>query len=261
MTVHVEQVFTGNMLRNYHYCLSNSDGKAWIIDPWDAKFWINYLQENNLNLVSILNTHEHYDHVKGNKKLVQKTGCEVWAHQNADGKIEGVDRYLYAGEKIFLDDQHFLKILDTPGHTFAHLCFVLMDGEKEQALFSGDTLFHAGVGNCHNGGDPEVLYETVSRQLQTLPENLVIYPGHEYMGNNLKFTLDREPSNQDAKEMLSYWEQKISKKENPQATIADEKKVNTFFRLNESTVIENLDGDTSDEKQVFLRLREKRNKW
>ena len=86
--------------------------------------------------------------------------------------------------------------------TLAHLCLLLEGPGGPKGIFSGDTLFNAGVGNCHNGGDPEVLFETVSKQLKDLPGDVLLYPGHEYLENNLGFTLDREPSNGDAKTLL-----------------------------------------------------------
>ena len=58
----------------------------------------------------------------------------------------------------------------------------------EVITFSGDTLFNAGAGNCHNGGHPEELYETFSRQLDALGEDTLVYPGHDYLSNNLAFT-------------------------------------------------------------------------
>ena len=70
------------------------------------------------------------------------------------------------------------------------------------ALFCGDTLFNAGAGNCHNGGHPAELYKTFDEQLARLPSSTLIYPGHDYVENNLRFTLDCEPDNKKAREML-----------------------------------------------------------
>src|SRR5678816_4869986 len=82
-----------------------------------------------------------------------------------------------------------------------HVC--LRSHTDHPALFCGDTLFNAGAGNCHNGGHPSELYKTFSEQLERLPGSTSIYPGHDYIENNLKFTLDREPDNGDASGMLS----------------------------------------------------------
>ena len=145
-----------------------------------------------------------------------------------------------------------------------HIC--LLSHTDQASLFSGDTLFNAGAGNCHNGGHPEELYETFSQQLEALGEDTLIYPGHDYLINNLEFTLDREPDNAKAQEMLATY-----KRQDPDdalvTTLAMEREVNTFFRLQNSTVIARLAeqfpelGDNPDPKAVFLKLRELRNSW
>ena len=71
-----------------------------------------------------------------------------------------------------------IDILDTPGHTMSHLCLLIRG--SEDALFCGDTLFNAGVGNCHNGGNPLSLYNTFYNQLIKLDKKTKIYPGHDY---------------------------------------------------------------------------------
>lgn len=249
----VIQLYTQSALRNYTYLIEGSEG-WYCIDPFSAE---QVMAELKGELVAVINTHEHWDHTCGNNELVEKTGCQVWAHANAKGMIEGVDRFLNKNDSINLGENKSFIVMDTPGHTHAHLCLLLKEGESPVAVFTGDTLFNAGVGNCHNGGDPEVLYETISKQFQNLDDEIKVYPGHEYLGNNLKFTLNREPSNNKAAELLNDYE-----KDNFLVTnMKIEREVNTFLRLEKKGVIENLKGDTSSDKQVFLRLRELRNKW
>jgi len=157
-----------------------------------------------------------------------------------------------------------LECLDTPGHTMSHVC--LLSRTDQPALFSGDTLFNAGAGNCHNGGHPDELYDTFHSQLDKLGDDTRIYPGHDYLVNNLRFTLDREPDNETARQMLSDYEN-----QDPDdalvTTLAQEREINTFFRLDNPSVIAGLQelypeiGDDPDERTVFLRLRELRNRW
>src|SRR3546814_11438326 len=82
----------------------------------------------------------------------------------------------------------------------SHVC--LLSRSDAPGLFSGDTLFNAGAGNCHNGGHPNELYHTFAEQLAKLPDTTRIYPGHDYIANNLRFTLDREPDNGKAEALL-----------------------------------------------------------
>lgn len=256
----VHQIFTGNDLRNFSYLIQCSEKEFYCVDPWDGEDTLAVIEDMGGELKAIINTHEHDDHTRGNSFLVEKTGCEIWAHENADGKIDGVNRFLKKGDLLELGDGTF-EVMDTPGHTNAHLCLLLREGSEPIAVFTGDTLFNAGVGNCHGGGDPEVLYETIKNQFQNLPDNVLVYPGHEYLGNNLKFTLSREPSNEKAKELYSVWSETDFSKEYLFTNMGLEREVNTFLRLNNEEIIAGLTGDRSDDKQTFLRLRELRNTW
>jgi len=133
-------------------------------------------------------------------------------------------------------------------------------------LFCGDTLFNAGAGNCHNGGDPGLLYETFVNQLARLPDSTRVFPGHEYMARNLAFTLDREPSNSDAAKALAV--ARALKPEDARiTTLGEEKRVNAFLRLQNPEVIARLRerfpeiGEKPDARTVFVKLRELRNSW
>jgi hydroxyacylglutathione hydrolase len=146
----------------------------------------------------------------------------------------------------------------------SHVC--LLSHTDQPALFSGDTLFNAGAGNCHNGGHPEELYETFDTQLSKLRDDTLVYPGHDYLVNNLRFTLDREPDNDVAQRMLPEYAD-----QDPDdalvTTMAQEREMNTLFRLDSPSVIARLRedfpeiGDDPDPRTVFLKLRELRNSW
>jgi len=156
-----------------------------------------------------------------------------------------------------------LECLDTPGHTLSHIC--LLSHTEQPALFSGDTLFNAGAGNCHSG-KVELLYESFSAQLARLPDTTRLFPGHEYLTRNLEFTLDREPDNSAAQALLAEAKSRNGG-EAPVTTLGQEKQVNTFFRLSSPTVIARLRaafpqiGEQPDARTVFLKLRELRNSW
>ena len=212
-------------------------------------------------LVGIVNTHEHGDHTRGNRDLVERYDCPVFTHPRGEGRIGEANRFLSAGDRISLGGDAWLRILDTPGHTFAHLCLLLVKKGEPGAVFTGDTLFNAGVGNCHNGGDPKTLYQTVSRQLAKLPPQVLLYPGHEYMGNNLRFTLDRESGNRDAQDLLERWKHVDFSRQSMVNSMQMERKVNTFLRLESREVIENLPGNPTTSEEVFLSLRKLRDKW
>jgi len=261
----VEQIWTANAYRNFNYLIACAEtGEALAVDPLDHEKCLATAKAKGWTITQILNTHEHRDHTGGNAAMVAATHAKVLAHQNARDKIPGMDRGLKAGDVIKIGKTAELECLDTPGHTMAHIC-LRAHGDRP-ALFCGDTLFNASAGNCHNGGHPSELYQTFAGQLAKLPDNTLIYPGHDYIARNLAFTLDREPDNAKAQAMLP----KMEKQDPGHAlvtTLAIEKEINTFFRLSSPSVIGRLREafpdlpDHPDERTVFLKLRELRNKW
>ncbi len=261
----VKQIWTNNRLRNYNYLIVCPEtGEALAIDPLAHHLCLETAQQNGWEITAILNTHEHGDHTGGNVPLMNVTGARIYAHAGAAGRIPGMSNALQAGDIVRVGSSVELSVMDTPGHTMSHVC--LLSQTEQPALFCGDTLFNAGAGNCHNGGHPDELYDTFQSQLNVLPEQTHIYPGHDYIVNNLKFTLNREPGNSDAADLLSVVENQDPG--NPLVTtLSLERKVNTFFRLQQPGVIEQLRDEFPElaaapsARDVFLKLRELRNHW
>ena len=261
----VKQIWTDNKYRNFNYLIACGEtGEALAIDPLDADKCLKAAKDEGWQITQILNTHEHHDHTGGNAAVVAVTGAKILAHKNAKDKIADVSRGLSAGDVIKVGKTVELEALDTPGHTMCHIC--LRSHTDKPALFSGDTMFNAGAGNCHNGGHPAELYKTFAEQLDKLPPDTLLYPGHDYIENNLRFTLDREPDNPSAQGMLD----KLAGQDTSRAyvsTMAVEREVNTFFRLGNPSVIARLREafpdlpEKPDARTVFLKLRELRNKW
>ena len=266
----VERLWTGNAYRNFNYLVACPEtGEALAIDPLDHGQCLAVAKKNGWRITQLLNTHEHHDHTGGNAAVVAATGAKVIAHHRAGSRIAGVDRGVKAGDVIRVGTSVELECMDTPGHTMCHICLrAHARGSVAPALFSGDTLFNAGAGNCHNGGDPAELYTTFATQLATLPGDTRLFAGHDYIENNLKFTLAREPGNAAAQDLLP---QVSGQAHDPAAsrvmTLADEKRYNTFFRLGNEEVIAGLRErfpelpERPDAKTVFLKLRELRNSW
>ncbi|MBM4223753.1 MAG: hydroxyacylglutathione hydrolase [Gammaproteobacteria bacterium] len=265
----IERLWPANAWRNYHYLIACSEsGEALAVDPLDWELCARTARERGWTITQILNTHEHGDHIGGNEPLRAATGARVLAHAGAGGRIPGLDRGLAHGETVRVGKTVELECLDTPGHTRAHLCLLARGRAATAApeLLCGDTLFNAGAGNCHNGGDPQLLYHTFVDCLARLPNATRIHPGHDYLARNLAFTLDREPGNGDAAALLAY----VRGHDGAQApitTLGDERRINTFFRLQNPAVIAGLRStfadlpDQPDSQTIFLKLRELRNCW
>ena len=261
----VEQIWTNNNFRNFNYLIVCPEtGEALAVDPLEFGRCLDAAKDKGWEITQILNTHHHHDHTGGNGGMVEATGAKILANANAKDDIPDMDIGLNAGDVVKVGKTVELEAMDTPGHTMSHVC--LLSRTDQPALICGDTLFNAGAGHCKGGGHPEPLYETFAKQLATLPDNTLIYPGHDYIENNLAFTLDREPDNARAAGL----KEEVAGQDTNQAmvtTLALEKEVNTFFRLQSPTVIARLREafpdlpDEPDEKTVFLKLRELRNDW
>ncbi len=259
----VSRVYMNNGLRNYcHLLICEESKEAIMLDPLDAKACLAEAEAQGCSIKKIINTHEHHDHIEGNPEVVAATGAKIHAHKNAVNSIPNVDVPLCAGDYVEVGTTVRLKVMDTPGHTMAHVCLFSEIGEP--LLFCGDTLFNAGAGNCRFGGDANTLYKTFSEQLDVLPDETKIYPGHDYIENNLEFTLDREPGNTYAKELLA----EVSAQNADTrmvTTMAQEKRMNAFFRLGNEEIIEGLkqrfDDQQADPESVFVSLRSLRDNW
>lgn len=261
----VERIWTGNAYRNFNYLVACPEtGEALAIDPLDSEKCLHLAKVRGWQITQLLNTHEHSDHTGGNAAVVAATGAKVIAHYKAGGRISGVDRGVKAGDVIKVGKTVALECLDTPGHTMCHIC--LLAHTDQPALFSGDTLFNAGAGNTHNGGDTAALYTTFTEQLNRLPGNTRLFPGHDYIETNLKFTLSREPDNAAAHALLA-----TVAGHDPATsvvtTLQQEKEYNTFLRLNQARIIEKLRENfpalpaEPDAQTIFSALRTLRNTW
>lgn len=260
--MNIYSIYQDNALRNYNYLLvCPVTHEAVVIDPLEAPRCLHLARELEAKITTIINTHEHSDHVAGNAEIVQATAAKIIAHYQAP--IEHVTRRVHAGEKINVGTSIQLEVMDTPGHTFSHIC--LLSRTEKPALFCGDTLFNAGCGNTHSG-DVEVLYKTFTEQLYHLNDATAIYPGHDYLVNNLRFALTREPSNP----AIAEWLLQAERHDPHQplvTTLAVEKQINPFFRLNSATLIQALRPDFPtlaahpDNREIFICLRELRNRW
>ena len=260
----IERIWPDNAWRNYHYLIACGEtGEAMAVDPLDWRAVHEAAQRRGWTITHILNTHEHGDHIGGNDGLRAATGAEVLAHAGTAPKLSALDRAVGEGDIIRIGRSVELECLDTPGHTRAHVC-LLAHGDRP-ALISGDTLFNAGAGNCHNGGDPDLLYETFEQRFARLPDAVAVHPGHDYLARNLAFTLEVEPDNAAAAALLAQLTGDGAVA--PVTTLGEERRINAFFRLQRPTIVDRLRQRFPElraaptPRQVFLKLRELRNAW
>ena len=149
-----------------------------VIDPGDALPVLEHIKKNDLNLVDILLTHHHFDHVGGTLQLKKQISGKVYG---PFGDIEGVDVHVAEKDKVETLDYEF-SVLETPGHTLDHIAFV---DKQKKLVFCGDTLFSAGCGRVFEGTF-EQMHNSIQK-LNRLDPETIIYCAHEYTESNLKF--------------------------------------------------------------------------
>lgn len=180
-------------LQTNSYIVGNTKTRdAIVIDPGDeADYIYKTLNHENFKCVGIFLTHGHIDHMGGMKRLKELTGAPTYASEDEKEILGSPMANLSAmfGNPIESETDHYLsdgaciKILDTemkcisvPGHTRGGMCFYF---EEAGVLFSGDTLFASSVGRSDfPTGDADVLIGTIEERLLTLPDETVVYPGH-----------------------------------------------------------------------------------
>ncbi len=211
---------------NYAYLLQSPCGKTAIIDPGEADPIIKILDEKNLVLDYILITHHHWDHVSGIVKLKRKYNCSVISPEKEFGKIKGSDIKV-SDKDIFELGSEKAQVILTPGHTVGAICYYF---KNSKALFTGDTLFSLGCGRLFEGSARD-MFESLEK-LKYLPDDTLIYCGHEYTRENAKFCLIMEPDNDKLKKRIEEVEnlRSLGKATIP-STIKIEKETNIFLRV------------------------------
>lgn len=154
-------------------------GQAVIIDAVleNVERDVKLLKELGLALLYAVETHVHADHITGASLLKDRTGAQIVYGGGAAGTVTGADLFLPDGQELHIGHTA-LKALATPGHTDGCTSYVLPG-----AVFTGDTLFIRGNGRTDlQGGSAAMLFESVRHKLFALPDDTVVYPGHDYQG-------------------------------------------------------------------------------
>ena len=211
---------------NYSYLIIDEKSNiACVVDPSEAEPIIKYLEDTQIKLKFILNTHHHYDHVGGNKKLKEKYGASVVGYIGDKERIPEID-ILVSDQETWIYKNFEAKIIHIPGHTLGHICFYFY---KNDSVFTGDTLFSLGCGRIFEG-TYEQMFDSLMK-LKELPENTKIFCGHEYTLQNSKFCLTHDKNNQNLKTKIDDIKVKLKAGlSSIPSTIKDELECNIFLR-------------------------------
>jgi len=175
----------------YTYIISSGKGReALIIDPVIEKTdeYIKILENLELKLVKVIDTHIHADHISGLNELNKKTNCTRIMGNNSPSEV--VDIKVKDGEKVKIEDIE-LTALHTPGHTICSFSFFM-----EDRVFTGDTLLINGTGRTDfQGGSAKDQYDSIFNRLLKLPDQTVIYPAHDYNGKKNSTIIEEKKNN------------------------------------------------------------------
>ncbi len=239
---------------NYIFIYRYEGKKAFVVDPGDPDPVLAYASKYGIEIKAVFNTHRHFDHTDGNAKLREVMGCEIIGPDK--GRIPTLDRVVEDGDRLSFGPVE-IRVIATPGHTENDVCYFMTRSDGDPVLWTGDTLFVGGCGRLYGGG-PEALFRSLNR-LASLPEETLIFCGHEYGAENLRYALTVEPKNEIVQtryqELLD-----MRKQGSPTvpSTIGEEKRTNIFLRAGEKEVKSALGMDDSDPFDVFVELRRRK---
>lgn len=245
---------------NYIWTLreARSDARsAAVVDPGEARPVLEYLAREKLELVAILATHHHADHVGGIAELLKKYDVPVYGPRNEP--IPTLTNPVSEGDEVSIPELGVsFSVLDIPGHTRAHIAYY-----GAGVLFCGDTLFACGCGRLFEGTAAQ-MYASLQKLL-SLPDDTRIYCGHEYTLANIGFAKAVEPGNAALRSRESR-DRRLRDAGKPTlpSTLGEEKATNPFLRCGEPAVIDSvnkyLGGRVADPVSVFAAIRDWKNR-
>ncbi|MBK8012381.1 MAG: hydroxyacylglutathione hydrolase [Deltaproteobacteria bacterium] len=216
---------------NYAYVVADESGRACFIDPCEADVAERVLVERGLTLVAVLSTHYHSDHTGANLALASAhSGLRVLGSAVDADRIPALTEALRPGDSFSIGSLSGY-VLDVSCHTRGHIAFVF-----GRALFTGDALFAGGCGRFFEGTGEDA-YRALYQSLGRLPDDMLVYFGHEYTLRNLEFAAAIDPSNAAVHAKLRVVRSLVEERRpTVPTTLGEERAYNPFLRAHVETV-------------------------
>ena len=231
-------------------------GQTASIDAPEEQPILDALNRRGWKLTHILTTHHHFDHVQANLALKEKFKVQIIGPKGEADKIPGIDRAVGDGEQFEFAGHH-VDVIETPGHTLGHICFHF---PEDKMLFSADTLFALGCGRLFEAPAP-VMWTSIQK-LMGLPDDTVVYFGHEYTATNARFALTVDPDNQALKTRVAeITAQRDKGLWTAPTTIGLERATNPYMRVDSHSIRKHLDLLSATDAQVFAEIRTRKDNF
>ncbi|TFY60697.1 hypothetical protein EVJ58_g4974 [Rhodofomes roseus] len=241
---------------NYAYLLiDTATNKAAAVDPYDVPKVQAAAEKAGVQIVANITTHHHYDHSGGNKAFASAFP-DAPIYGGSD-KVPALTQLVKDKDEFKVGDGISVRCLATPCHTQDSICYYVTSSASSHpgGVFTGDTLFVAGCGRFFEGTGEEM--HRALTYLGTLPDQTVVYNGHEYTAGNLAFAKSVDPDNTALKRLAEIVE--ANKIVTGLTTIGDEKEWNPFARL-QSAPVKSATGK-SDDSAIMDELRNMKNSF
>ena len=226
------------MENNYGYLITDClTREAALVDPADPHAAARAVEAVGCELTTILTTHGHHDHAGGNVALAQavlaSSGRALTIVGGKRERVPGCTLSVSHGEIIKLGNT-FIRVIETPCHTRGHVCFAIESPiGLTEALFSGDTVFIGGVGAFFHGSAQDMC-ANLNERLAQLPDGCLLYCGHEYTADNLRFAAWLEPDNAEVVgSYLAVQARRTLGESTVPGTMGAERRTNPYFRIND----------------------------
>ena len=236
---------------NFGYLVHDTaTGRTAAIDAPETAAIKTALEYRGWTLTDIFITHHHIDHVEAIADLKAEFGVRVVGPRAEADKIEGLDELVSGGDRVTLGETSF-EVYDAPGHTLGHIVFHDKTGKH---LFTADALFSLGVGRMFEG-TPGPMWEGV-KFLRSLPDDTLVYCGHEYTESNARFALSIDPDNaalqKRAAEVMAL---RVAGKATIPFPLGEDKAANPFLRADDPMLAKHFGLEGASPADVFAAIR------
>ncbi|KIC46834.1 hydroxyacylglutathione hydrolase [Ruegeria sp. ANG-S4] len=242
---------------NYAFLAHDAaSGETALIDAPEPGPILEELEARGWRLSHFLLTHHHWDHVDGLSGILEKQPARVVGAKADEHRLPKLDLAVVEGDTFYIGEEP-VEVLDVSGHTVGHIAFYM---PKSDAVFTADSLMALGCGRLFEG-TPSQMWESLGK-LAALPDETIVYSGHEYTQSNAKFALTVDPDNPDLKARAAAVDAaRAAGHPTVPAKLSQEKATNPFLRATDPAIQAHLGMQNAEPAAVFAEIRSRKDRF